>query len=636
MKSLKRKLHSVSTVVLLLTLSCLFTACPSDSDDSSSDSSGLAATLQRYKWMSTADYDFNEFDTWLELTKDVFVYYFVSDTEGVLRHHHKWIDSSGIDDEGHTVDNIYFEYSINGNSVNIRFIDSNFPRVTFTYDGNMLKSDSDILYSVLPSSGDWAQVRKLFPQTGTTGSCTYLFDPRTGVITISGDGPMADYSAGSQPWDGCPIKKVSFESGVTSVGNHAFYQCNTLEEVDFPRNASIKSIGVEAFAKCSALSHIDIPSSVETIKEAAFSECSNLNSIDFKKDSRGESSLKTIESYAFKGVKAYKKWNTGNYSGTRYLYSTLEIPSSVESIGTEAFSGDIEEIIIGKNMKQIAWYGIATSVSSGKMYVNRGTPPSVSSSITGRDDSWTLYVPVGCKSAYQNAAVWKNFKSIVESSSLEKGDGYTGGGSSSGGSGYKTCPDSNHPHMIDLGLPSGTKWACCNVGASKPEEYGGYYAWGEISEKSKYDWSTYKWGDYNSLTKYCKESNYGIVDNKKTLDLSDDVANVKWGVLWRMPTEDELEELINYCTSLWAKQEGINGMRFIGNNGGAIFFPAAGEKLLGHYNAEEEGYYWTSSLVEYAVSWYAERFYFTSLGIDLESGSSTGRSAGYCVRPIRN
>ncbi len=617
MKSLKRKLHSVSAVVLLLALSCLFTACPSDSDDSSSDSSGLAATLQRYKWMSTADYDFNEFDTWLELTKDVFVYYFVSDTEGVLRHHHKWIDSSGIDDEGHTVDNIYFEYSINGNSVNIRFIDSNFPRVTFTYDGNMLKSESDILYPVSPSSGDWAQVKKLFPQTGTTGSCTYSFDPRTGVITISGDGSMADYSAGGQPWDGCPIKKVSFESGVTSVGNHAFYQCNTLEEVDFPRNASIKSIGVEAFAKCSALSHIDIPSSLETIKEAAFSECSNLNSIDFKKDNRGELSLKTIESYAFKGVKAYKKWNTGNYSGTRYLYSTLEIPSSVESIGTEAFSGDIEEIIIGKNMKQIAWYGIATSVSSGKMYVNRGTPPSVSTSITGRDDSWTLYVPVGCKSAYQNAAVWKNFKSIVEDSSLEKGDDYTGGGSSSGGSGYKTCPDSNHPHMIDLGLPSGTLWACCNVGASKPEDYGNYYAWGETKTKSIYSWETYKYGT----------SKDNVIDiGTDIAGTQYDVATANWGLSWCMPSSAQIDEL-RQCSSSWTSQGGVKGRKFNGKNGGTLFLPAAGERFEETWNG---GGYWSSSLDKYSPS-YAYCLLFDE---DMAGWNSSIRACGRSVRPV--
>ena len=582
--------------------------------------------------MSTADYDFNDFDTWLELTKDVFVYYFVSDTEGVLRHHHKWIDSSGIDDEGHTVDNIYFEYSVNGNSVNIRFIDSNFPRVTFTYDGNMLKSDSDILYSVLPSSGDWAQVKKLFPQTGTTGSCTYSFDPRTGVITISGDGPMADYSAGSQPWDGCPIKKVSFESGVTSVGNHAFYQCNTLEEVDFPRNASIKSIGVEAFAKCSALSHIDIPSSVETIKEAAFSESSNLNSIDFKKDSRGELSLKTIESYAFKGVKAYKKWNTGNYSGTRYYNSTLEIPSSVESIGTEAFSGDIEEIIVGKNMKQIAWYGIATSVSSGKIYVNRGTPPSVNTSIIGRDESWTLYVPKGCKSTYQRASVWKNFKSIIEDSSLEKGDDYTGGGNDTpddGGSGYKTCPDSNHPHMIDLGLPSGTKWACCNVGASTPEGYGNYYAWGETSPKSKYNWDTYQYGYYNYDDDYSHLVNIG----SDIAGTQYDAATANWGSPWRMPALSQIRELLNNCTSVWTTQNGVNGRKFTGPNGGTIFLPAAGDRRSDELrNLGSWGGCWSSSLNE------SSPHFACGLGFDSVTAywfDGSYRLYGRSVRPVR-
>ena len=99
-------------------------------------------------------------------------------------------------------------------------------------------------------------------------------------------------------------------------------------------------------------------------------------------------------------------------------------------------------------------------------------------------------------------------------------------------SAQQTCPDSNHPHAIDLGLPSGTKWACYNVGASKPTAYGNYYAWGEIATKTNYDWSTYKWGKANNqLTKYCNDpysGKNGHADNKTTLDPEDDVAHVKW------------------------------------------------------------------------------------------------------------
>ena len=97
-------------------------------------------------------------------------------------------------------------------------------------------------------------------------------------------------------------------------------------------------------------------------------------------------------------------------------------------MGMVAFNGDIEEIVIGKNMKQMAGFSISTSVNNGKMYVNRGTPPTVNSSVLGEmEDSWTLYVPKGCKSAYQKDEAWKKFYRIIEDESLEKGDDYTGG-----------------------------------------------------------------------------------------------------------------------------------------------------------------------------------------------------------------
>ena len=106
----------------------------------------------------------------------------------------------------------------------------------------------------------------------------------------------------------------------------------------------------------------------------------------------------------------------------------------------------------------------------------------------------------------------------------------------------------NH-EWVDLGLPSGTLWATTNVGASKPEEYGDYFAWGETKPKSVYDWDTYKWckgDDYHQLTKYCNLSNYGdngFVDNKTELDPGDDAAYVNWGSKWRMPSLEQMQEL---------------------------------------------------------------------------------------------
>ena len=103
---------------------------------------------------------------------------------------------------------------------------------------------------------------------------------------------------------------------------------------------------------------------------------------------------------------------------------------------------------------------------------------------------------------------------------------------------------------VDLGLPSGTLWADRNVGADSPEAYGDYFAWGETTPKSTYNWSTYKWcnGDRYTMTKYCTSSSYGTVDNKTVLDPEDDVAHVKWGGIWRMPTKAEMLELQDRCT----------------------------------------------------------------------------------------
>ena len=161
-----------------------------------------------------------------------------------------------------------------------------------------------------------------------------------------------------------------------------------------------------------------------------------------------------------------------------------------------------------------------------------------------------------------------------------------------------SCPDSNHPHLINLGLPSGTKWACCNVGATKPEAYGGYYAWGETEEKSYYDYSTYKWcnGSYFTQTKYCDSSFYGTVDNKTILDPEDDVAHVKWGGNWKIPTREQIRELLNNCNYEWTTVNGVKGGKFTSNiNSKSIFLPAAGNRWIGDLKyAGEHGYCWSS------------------------------------------
>ena len=193
----------------------------------------------------------------------------------------------------------------------------------------------------------------------------------------------------------------------------------------------------------------------------------------------------------------------------------------------------------------------------------------------------------------------------------------------------------NGHEYVDLGLS--VKWATCNVGATKPEEYGDYFAWGETQPKSNYDWSTYKYcnGSYNTLTKYNNSSSYGTVDNKTTLDLSDDAARANWGGSWRMPTDAELTELREQCTWTWTTQNGVYGYKVTSKKSGytnkSIFLPAAGYRYdSSRYYAGSSGYYWSSSLYTDNPN-RAWDVYFSS---DSVYRNYNFRSYGFSVRPV--
>ncbi len=190
---------------------------------------------------------------------------------------------------------------------------------------------------------------------------------------------------------------------------------------------------------------------------------------------------------------------------------------------------------------------------------------------------------------------------------------------------------------VDLGLS--VKWASCNVGATAPEEYGGYYAWGETEEKNNYSWGTYKYcnGSEFSQTKYCANSTFGTVDGKTTLDPEDDVAHVKWGGAWRMPTNEEQQELIKNCTWEWTTSNGVKGYRVTGPNGNSIFLPAAGMysgssiKDLGGLIGTDYGYYHSSSCHSgYSSSPYTIFFYQGYNKTNYDYTRDYGRS----VRPV--
>ncbi|MBR5085050.1 MAG: protein kinase [Prevotella sp.] len=189
---------------------------------------------------------------------------------------------------------------------------------------------------------------------------------------------------------------------------------------------------------------------------------------------------------------------------------------------------------------------------------------------------------------------------------------------------FRACPNGNHPHLIDLGLPSGTKWACCNVGANKPEGDGGYYAWGETDEKLDYSWSTYKHCDgSNESCHYLGSSICGT---------QYDVAHVKWVGSWQMPTEDQFIELKDKCKHEWTTVNGVKGRRFTGPNGRSIFLPAAGCRLGTDLDLHGTyGYYWSGTRGT-GGSYYACSLNFVSY--DADWSYSGLRYNGRSVRPV--
>ena len=201
-------------------------------------------------------------------------------------------------------------------------------------------------------------------------------------------------------------------------------------------------------------------------------------------------------------------------------------------------------------------------------------------------------------------------------------------------------PDSVAGHdFVDLDLPSGTLWATCNVGASNPEGYGNYYAWGETSTKSTYHMESYKYSSMgtfwdSNLTKYCNDSKYGnngFTDNLTELQSGDDPAVANWGSGWYTPTEAQWEELLMNTTKQWTMENNVKGFLFTSKkNGQTLFLPAAGcAPELG--DAGSSGYYWSRSL--YASGSYgAWCLYFNS---DNCGVTHLNRCNGISVRPVR-
>lgn len=198
-------------------------------------------------------------------------------------------------------------------------------------------------------------------------------------------------------------------------------------------------------------------------------------------------------------------------------------------------------------------------------------------------------------------------------------------------------PDTGNYEYVDLGLPSGTLWATTNLGATSPEDYGDYFAYGETVPKEEYTYENYKWwyfdeNGYRYISKYNTKSSFGPVDNQTELEPEDDAACVNMGPSWCIPSLEQVVELLNSCTLQWTQRNGVNGLLVTGPNGNTIFLPAAGYvdgsslEYAGTY-----GSYWSRSIYSYLP----DRAYCLYLDSQYWDSEDFSRYYGHVIRAVR-
>ena len=400
------------------------------------------------------------------------------------------------------------------------------------------------------------------------------------------------------------LSSVTIPGSVESIGEAAFISCNQLAELTI--SEGVKSIGGYAFQGCTSLSSVTIPESVTSIGAAPFCLCSSLMSFNGK----------------FASSDGRFLMNSGNLiqAASGAMVGHLDIPEGVTSIGDDAFNQctGLTSVTIPKIVTSIGSYAFCECSSLTSITIKRETPPVGNSVMFDDTNNAPIYVPAGSVDTYKSTRYWSNYADRIQA-----------------------IPSSV---PVDLGLS--VKWASFNLGASKPEEYGDYYAWGETEPKEDYSWATYKWcnGSEVTLTRYCPsdKTSYwggsGTPDGKtefKDYDYKDDAARANWGGKWRTPTDAEWTELKNSCTWTWTTQNGVNGYKVTSKKTGYtdkfIFLPAAGLRNDNLRNVGSYGFYWSSSLYtdDPGYAW-DEHFYSGNV----YRGTISSRFYGLSVRPV--
>ena len=423
---------------------------------------------------------------------------------------------------------------------------------------------------------------------------------------------------------------IKFDGKVTTIGREAFYKCSSLTSVTIPD--SVTTIGDYAFENCNSLTSVTIPDSVTAIGKRAFVRCSSLQEFKGKfasEDSRCLIVDGILNSFAPAGLTEYTIYNSVTTIGRSAFYgcdslTSITIPDSVTTIGDYAFEycSSLTSITIPDSVTTIGDYAFEycsslTSVTIGDsvttigddafswcsslvyVYCQTLTPPILCGTLFYNTNyDLKIFVKSECVEAYRSEQHWREYAHNIIGYNFELGEIVT---------------DTLHPYAVDLGLS--VKWACCNIGASRPEEYGDYYAWGEICVKNE----------------YTKENS--ICYNMSIWDISGnplyDAAVAIWGDTWRIPTDDEFTELCEQCEWMWTTYNGVDGMKVTGPNGNYIFLPAAD---ISNVNSNT-GKYWCATSGPF--TWSADYIWFQHSGY-VDSKGWTSRHLGCSIRPVKD